>query len=71
MVTQLGLIVSLFGSVNGSLIALVLPPWLDINLGRKVSVEHTAVNWLTVVFGLVGGAAGTAVVVGQIVNGSE
>lgn len=71
MVDHLGLIVSLFGSVNGSLIALVLPPWLDLNLSRKASSEHTAVNMLTLVFGLIGGAAGTAVAIGHIIRGEE
>jgi len=72
MVEHLGLIVSLFGSVNGSLIALVLPPLLDIQLGRKgVSTEHYAVNVLTIVFGLIGGAAGTYVAVEHILRGEE
>lgn len=71
MVDHLGLIVSLFGSVNGSLIALVLPPWLDMQLSRNTTAEHYAVNVLTLAFGLIGGAAGTYVAIGHILRGEE
>lgn len=70
-VEHLGLIVSLFGSVNGSVIALVLPPYLDLQMARVSSFEHSAVNMITAAFGLLGGAAGTAIAVQHIIQGEE
>eukprot|EP00039_Didymoeca_costata_P024702 m.11182 g.11182 ORF g.11182 m.11182 type:complete len:418 (+) comp4392_c0_seq1:289-1542(+) len=70
-IPNLGQVVSLFGSVNGSVIALVLPPLLDLYSCPGATTLHRALNWITLVFGAVGGVAGTLVVVHNIVTGGR
>jgi hypothetical protein len=57
--SNLGLIVSLLGSVNCSLIALVLPPMFDLRPGPGQPSFDTAANFGTIALGLLGRIAGT------------
>lgn len=70
-VSHLGLIVSFFGSVNGSLIALILPPFLDNYARKHAPTRHLIVNWLTIIFGAVGGTFGAALVINDVITGEE
>ena len=69
-VSSLGLIVSLFGSLNGSIIALVFPPLADLRLGLlKMSLTQQFFNAATLVFGVIGCLMGTTVALAHIVAG--
>eukprot|EP00040_Diaphanoeca_grandis_P033285 m.203623 g.203623 ORF g.203623 m.203623 type:complete len:421 (+) comp32857_c0_seq1:356-1618(+) len=70
-VTQLGLIVSFFGSVNGSLIALILPPILDNYARKNAAPRATLVNWITIVFGTLGGTAGAMICIRDVMKGES
>ena len=70
-VENLGLIVGLFGSVNGSIIALVLPPVLDLASNTAMTQHDKALNYFTAGFGIIGGIAGTIVSINQIVAESK
>jgi len=70
-VENLGLIVGLFGSVNGSIIALVLPPVLDLSSNTALTQRERFLNWFTAAFGTIGGVAGTIMSINEIIAESK
>jgi len=70
-VKQLGLIVSFFGSVNGSLIALILPPILDNHARKSSGTRAYLVNWVTILFGSIGGTMGAIICINDVMTGES
>ncbi|KAL4100188.1 hypothetical protein PRIC1_007983 [Phytophthora ramorum] len=67
-VPDVGLLISLFGSVGSSMLAIVLPPVLYlVAAGPTLSLPSRVFHWGIVVFGLVGMVAGTVQAMRQVV----
>jgi amino acid permease len=68
-VPDVGLLISLFGSVGSSMLAIVLPPVLYVQAhGRALSTSSRVFHYGIVLFGIVGMVAGTAETVVQVVQ---
>jgi proton-coupled amino acid transporter len=59
LLPHLGLVIALFGSINGAALALILPPILAIGSGHAKLHGRVALNYAIMAFGLVGSFAGT------------
>ncbi|EGZ22032.1 hypothetical protein PHYSODRAFT_488347 [Phytophthora sojae] len=67
-VPDVGLLISLFGSVGSSMLAIVLPPVLYIVAsGSTLSLPSRVFHWGIVVFGIVGMIAGTVQAMRQVI----
>ncbi|GMF48057.1 unnamed protein product [Phytophthora fragariaefolia] len=68
-VPDVGLLISLFGSVGSSMLAIVLPPVLYlVASGPALSLPSRAFHWGIVIFGIVGMIAGTMQAVRQVID---
>ncbi|KAG6961104.1 hypothetical protein JG688_00009276 [Phytophthora aleatoria] len=68
-VPDVGLLISLFGSVGSSMLAIVLPPILYlVATGSTLSLPSRIFHWGIVVFGIVGMVAGTVQAVRQVIH---
>ncbi|OWZ18423.1 Amino Acid/Auxin Permease [Phytophthora megakarya] len=68
-VPDVGLLISLFGSVGSSMLAIVLPPVLYlVAAGSTLSLPSRIFHWGIIVFGIVGMVAGTVQAVRQVIN---
>ncbi|KAG7379200.1 hypothetical protein PHYPSEUDO_008897 [Phytophthora pseudosyringae] len=68
-VPDVGLLISLFGSVGSSMLAIVLPPVLYlVASGSALSLPSRVFHWGIVVFGIVGMVAGTVQAVRQVID---
>lgn len=68
-VPDVGLLISLFGSVGSSMLAIVLPPVLYlVATGSTLSLPSRIFHWGIVVFGIVGMVAGTVQAIRQVIN---
>lgn len=68
-VPDVGLLISLFGSVGSSMLAIILPPLLYIEAhGRTLPPSSLALHYGTALFGVVGMVAGTAQAVVQVLQ---
>lgn len=68
-VPDVGLLISLFGSVGSSMLAIVLPPILYIAATRSTLSLHSRMfHWGIVLFGIVGMLAGTVQAMRQVIN---
>jgi amino acid permease len=67
-IPQLGLVISLVGSLGSGGLALVLPPLLAIKELRKTFSLQLVVDGFICVFGIVGSVAGTYVAVKSIIE---
>ncbi|KAJ8525751.1 hypothetical protein ON010_g15362 [Phytophthora cinnamomi] len=67
-VPDVGLLISLFGSVGSSMLAIVLPPVLYlVASGSTLSLPSRIFHWGIVVFGIVGMIAGTVQATRQVI----
>ncbi|KAG3102368.1 hypothetical protein PI124_g13400 [Phytophthora idaei] len=68
-VPDVGLLISLFGSVGSSMLAIVLPPILYlVATGSALSLPSRIFHWGIVVFGIVGMVAGTVQAMRQVIH---
>ncbi|KAF4041917.1 Transmembrane amino acid transporter protein [Phytophthora infestans] len=68
-VPDVGLLISLFGSVGSSMLAIVLPPVLYlVAKGSTLSLPSRIFHWGIVVFGIVGMVAGSVQAMRQVID---
>ncbi|POM65773.1 Amino Acid/Auxin Permease (AAAP) Family [Phytophthora palmivora] len=68
-VPDVGLLISLFGSVGSSMLAIVLPPILYlVAAGSTLSLPSRIFHWGIIVFGIIGMVAGTVQAVHQVID---
>jgi hypothetical protein len=65
-VPHLGLVIAFFGSINGSLLALILPPLLTLCSGCEKRFCWMAVHVLIILVGTLGACLGTYAAVIEI-----
>jgi proton-coupled amino acid transporter len=68
LIPHLGLVIALFGSINGAALALILPPILAIGSGHAKQHGTVVANWAFMIFGLVGSLAGTVDAAQKLIN---
>jgi len=69
-VPDLGALIALFGSMSGSLLAIVTPAVINVRIrGAEISPLESALSIACVVFGAVGGLWGTGLALRLILSG--